>query len=121
MKLNKERMDLFENKSENKLIKQIKHYLIKKNQYQNPKLSIDSMAHDLNIDTQQVIQLFDYQMSTSFNDYVLQLRINRAIKLLKDNEFLNSGSIYSTVGFKSNTTFYNAFKKITGKSPSDYR
>ena len=87
MKLNKERMDLFENKSENKLIKQIKHYLIKENQYQNPKLSIDSMAHDLNIDTQQVIQLFDYQMSTSFNDYVLQLRINRAIKLIKTMSF----------------------------------
>ena len=32
MKLNKEKINLFKIKSENKLIKQIKHYLIKKNQ-----------------------------------------------------------------------------------------
>ena len=51
----------------------------------------------------------------------MDFRVNDAIKALKNEPNKTILAIALDVGFNSNSAFYTAFKKVTGKSPSDYR
>jgi len=60
---------------------------------------------------------------SNFPDYINKYRVKEAKKLLGDNNF----SAYTIVaiglecGFNSKSTFYYAFKKFTGLTPTAYR
>ncbi|WP_455581792.1 helix-turn-helix domain-containing protein [Dysosmobacter sp.] len=54
------------------------------------------------------------------SQYVLQARINRAKKLLVETD-RNILDIACRCGFNSTANFNKAFKKVTGKTPSEYR
>ena len=58
----------------------------------------------------------------SFTTYMNELRIKEAILLLSDSKaiFTLEGIALET-GFNDRKTFYTAFKKITGLSPSEFR
>lgn len=56
----------------------------------------------------------------SFVEYLNNVRIKEAQKLLKKTD-LTIGQIGEAVGYKSNTHFTRAFKKITDISPLSYR
>lgn len=53
-------------------------------------------------------------------DYVLQVRVNKAIELLKDST-VKVYEIGEQVGYKSMKHFYKVFKKITNVTPTQYR
>ena len=55
-----------------------------------------------------------------FTDYVSRLRIERSKELLI-NPNLRVSEIAYEVGFQSLTHFNRVFRRIVGKSPSDYR
>ena len=56
------------------------------------------------------------------NSIVNEYRVNEARRLLSDTENLTLTIEYigNKAGFKSKPSFYNAFKKITGVTPSFY-
>jgi AraC family transcriptional activator of mtrCDE len=53
-------------------------------------------------------------------NYLINLRITEAIKLLKRNE-VNVTDIALAIGFYSSQHFSTTFKKLTGYTPSDFR
>ena len=59
----------------------------------------------------------------NFNEYLNRFRVIEACRLIQqglDPKF-SIDHLYSKVGFSSRTTFYIAFKKFTGVSPSRFR
>ena len=52
-------------------------------------------------------------------DYITIKRIERAVEYLKTTEYTKL-EIATKCGFNNTANFYHAFKKITGKTPSDY-
>jgi YesN/AraC family two-component response regulator len=59
-------------------------------------------------------------MGVSFREYLNDMRIQAAKKLLVDRD-LKIGQIAEMVGFGDATYFATAFKGITGKNPKDFR
>lgn len=62
------------------------------------------------------------QHSLHFQDYINKKRIEYLIQQIDDKDWKNlslEGQAWA-VGFKSRTTFFRAFIKLTGQSPSEY-
>jgi len=59
----------------------------------------------------------------NFSDYINSLRVDEAKKLLKNADFeaYTIVAIGLECGFNSKSTFYTAFKKFTGQTPTAYR
>ncbi len=64
--------------------------------------------------------LFKLVTQKTFVQYITNLRINAALKLLEDPTIAIT-TISTTLGFNDSSTFYHIFKKEVGMSPSSYR
>ena len=65
-------------------------------------------------------RLFCTHTGTSVHQYILNIRINEAKKLLL-NTNLSLASIAEQIGFNSNTYFSTYFKRVVGISPLEFR
>ena len=82
--------------------------------------STDFIAH-LNTNRTYFSQFLKNVYNTNFRTCVNTYRIEEAQKLIRENPNMNMMDIYVQCGFASSSSFNEWFKKITGKSPSEYR
>ena len=88
----------------------------------NPFLNLNDVAQDLKISNNYLSQIISSK-NTNFNDFLNFVRIEKVKVMLNEIEYSNYTitSIGLEAGFNSNASFYRAFKKHTGISPSNYR
>ncbi len=89
--------------------------------YTQPDLTLEKLAERINLNKHQLSELLNNEIGKSFNTYIVDYRVNRAIDYLKNDRSKTILYIALSVGFNSNSAFYSAFKKVTGKSPRDFR
>lgn len=65
-------------------------------------------------------RLFKQETGKNLMMYIAEKRIEKAIEYMKD-ENVNLTEIAFLIGYDDYTYFNKVFKKITGKSPRDYR
>lgn len=102
--------------------KKIEQLVFENQLFINSDLTINLIAHKLNIPKSHLIYLFKYHSKISFIEFKKVIRIHYAIKLIED-DFLGSNTLNSLskkVGFTSYDPFYRSFKEITGNGPSEY-
>jgi len=91
--------------------------------YRHPDVSLEYVANKLNINRSQLSYIVNNFTGKNFNIYVNEYRIKEAVRLLSspkaDNFSLEGIALES--GFKNRKTFYEAFKKTTGLSPSVFK
>lgn len=83
-------------------------------------ISREGLAASVNMNPDYFGKKFKNYTGVSFNDYINQLRIAHALKLLAD-ESRSVTDIAFAVGFESLSTFYRIFSEITGKTPAAYK
>ena len=66
------------------------------------------------------LRYFKKETNTNLSKYIAAQRVKRAISRMDTDEFTIS-EIAEYAGFSSVSTFERNFKKITGKSPSEYK
>lgn len=96
-------------------------YMQTEKPYLDAELSLQKLAAGLSLPDKQVSQLINQQLGKHFFDYINEFRINEAKALLKDQSDLTVLEILYQVGFNSKSSFYTAFKKETGQTPTNYR
>jgi AraC-like DNA-binding protein len=86
-------------------------------------LSLSALANELNISTNHLSQTINTEFQCNFYQYINEMRINFAKQLIKSDKApkLKTLTISLDSGFKSTSTFYTAFKKITGATPSEFK
>lgn len=91
-------------------------YFIKK------EASLKDLANQLKIHPNQISKTINSDFGSNFSHYINSKRVNLAKKRLIDPHFshLTIEAIGDTVGFKSKSSFYNAFKKVSNISPSQF-
>ncbi len=89
--------------------------------YLNPNLTLDETAKELNISKHLLSQYLNEKSGQSFTQFINAHRIEKAKDLLRSqNNYTIEGIGYES-GFNSKATFFTSFKKLTGKSPSEYQ
>ncbi len=90
--------------------------------YLNPSLSLTEVAKLLNTNRVYLSQIINETYNCNFNQLINNYRIKDFIKYLtnKQNK-LTIEALATQVGFKHKTSFNIAFKKFTGKTPSEYQ
>ena len=84
-------------------------------------LRLSDLARSLNLSRHHMSQVINEHFNISFFDYINQYRIDEAKELLLDNsDDLNITQVAYSVGFNNRVSFYKAFKKFTGTTPSDF-
>lgn len=102
---------------------EIDNFIKKNKMYLNPTISLDVMADHFNLSKGYISQLVNEFANTNFSNYINHLRIKESKKMLLNEEYNNYTivAIALEAGFNSKSTFYNAFKKDVGISPSEYK
>lgn len=104
------------------LSERINTYMRKKQAYLNPDLDISDISFALKVPRHHIAYCFTNVLESKFSSFKNRLRIEHAKKLLEDGEAqLNSiDGIGAKSGFKSRSSFYEAFKVETGITPNQY-
>lgn len=89
--------------------------------YLNSELRLNDLAEKLNISRHHTSQIINEHFDASFFDFVNSYRIEEAKKLLIDQNDLNITDIIFSSGFNNRVSFYKAFKKHTGTTPSLFK
>lgn len=87
--------------------------------YQN-ECSIGEVADKFHLSSRTLSRKLKQMTQQSFNNYLHQVRINNAIQMLQYGD-LSITEIAFKVGYLDSNYFSTKFKKLTKKSPSDYR
>ncbi|MEC3964879.1 AraC family transcriptional regulator [Flagellimonas halotolerans] len=100
----------------------IESFISEAHYYAHQNISLKKVAEELDTNSNIVSKLINSETGSNFNDYINQKRIALAQQRLLDDAFkqLTVEAIGQSVGFKSKSTFYNAFKKHAGQSPSAF-
>ncbi len=89
--------------------------------YNDPNLKLKDVAKSLNIVPHRLSQLLNDNLDKSFTSFINEYRINEAKRLIKENDKLTLEAIGYECGFNSKSTFYSAFKKHSGTTPSQFK
>lgn len=84
------------------------------------KISLTQVARMLEMSATHLSEKFKEVTGMNFVEYVAQKRFEKATELLRDFD-LRISEIAFAVGFQSLSQFNRVFKRLAGKSPTDYR
>lgn len=103
------------NKKEN--IKKVIDYI---NENFNTSISCSELSELISIDKFRFIRSFKFQTGKTPYEYLLDLKIEKAKKMLKSNKY-SITEISMMCGFYSHSHFTTIFKKKTGLSPTQFK
>jgi AraC-like DNA-binding protein len=89
-------------------------------EYSGEELSLRRVAKAVNIHPNYLSERFKQVTGMNFVDYVALTRFEKACKLLHDGG-LRISDIAFAAGFQSLSQFNRVFKKLCGKSPTQFR
>lgn len=89
--------------------------------YKDADLKLNDLAKLLKVSSHLLSQLLNDNLQQSFSAYINQYRIQKACELIAGGSPLRLEEIGYEVGFNSKSTFYTAFKRHTGTTPTLYR
>ena len=89
-------------------------------EHYNENINLDDICGFAGISKNYFCHLFKSETGLSIWDYLTEYRISRARELLTGSDMKNYEIAYS-IGYENPSYFSKIFRKMTGKSPSDYR
>lgn len=98
-------------------IQSAQQYII--NNY-NRNLSIDEVAAHVNLNPSYFRHLFKDVLNVSFKEYITDLRLSHARKLLLDTN-MNINRVIEEIGYTNISQFYRVFHQHYGMTPAEYR
>lgn len=96
--------------------------VIEEKLYLDSLLNLPLLSEKVGVGTHELSFVLNQGFGKNFYQYINELRVEEAKRLLEDSKFRNKdiASVAIYAGFNSKTTFYIAFKKITGMTPKAY-
>lgn len=109
------------NEEARQLQEQIDQLMVNQGLFKDANLKLSSLASELNIQPHRLSQLINDNLEKNFTLFLNEYRIEHAKGLIVSDSHLKLESIGYECGFNSKSTFYTAFKKITGMTPAKYK
>lgn len=116
----------FQSKNHTPAMDTPQHYIVSdtkafvEKHYSNPSLSRSLIAEHLSVNASYLSDVFKSETKIGLSEYITQVRINNAKKLLSDSP-ISIQEVAKSVGCNSLQYFYQLFKKETGITPAEYQ
>ena len=107
----------------NKNIPGFVKFIVEDKNYMDSSLTLEKTADNLNLSPSYLSRIINQEMGITFTDFVNKKRVEEAASYLTNPEFSNYTlvAIGLEAGFNSKSAFNSSFKKITGKTPGEFR
>jgi len=89
-------------------------------EHADEELSLTKVANIVNRNANYLSEKFKQVTGTNFVEYLARTRFEKACELLRGGD-LRISDIAFTAGFQSLSQFNRVFKRLCGKSPTEYR
>ncbi len=105
------------------LAEALKQLMQKEKLYRESELKLETLASKLNVPKHYVSQIINQYYKVNYFEYINLLRIDEAKLLLvaEDKKSMNIIEVAYWVGYNTKNTFNNAFRRIVGVTPTEYR
>ncbi len=103
-------------KRNSSIVSDVKKYI---DENYNKEVSLENVAATVFVTPYYLSRLFKKEMGNNFNNYLTEVRINKAKQLMR-NTNRSIKEISFDTGFNSQPYFCMVFKKLEGISPSEY-
>lgn len=103
------------------LLKKLDNFMIAERPYLSPDFSLPELAQKLGTSVHILSQVINVGLRKSFFEMTAEYRVEEAKKMLIEYNNIKVEEIAEQVGYNSKSSFNTAFKKMTGKTPSEYR
>lgn len=103
-----------------RLARKIRSAMLNDLLYRDPNLSLWDLSKHIGVTSNYLSQTLNETIGSTFFDYVNQWRIEDAAQRVQDSDETILAIAYD-VGFNSKSSFYKAFKKHVGMTPSALR
>ncbi|GMA97309.1 response regulator [Pelosinus sp. IPA-1] len=88
--------------------------------YAKQGLSLQEVAKHVHMNSVYLSTLFKQEKNINFSDFLLQIRMNKAMELLRNNN-MKTYEVAEVVGYSSPEYFSVCFKKYTGVPPIEFK
>lgn len=107
----------------NEIIEKLNSVMNNEKYFKNNLASLEKISKMINTPKHHVSQAINEKLNKTFFELLAEYRVNEARNLLLDekNKNITIDEIAEMVGYNSKSAFNNAFKKITGTTPANYR
>ncbi|MGC6584958.1 response regulator transcription factor [Paenibacillus sp. Dod16] len=109
---------LDQGKSEHRAVETIKVYI---QQHYTEEIELQHLADLVYLTPSYLSKLFKTETGETITDYCIAVRIEHAKRLLKEDHGLKTYMVGERVGYPDPAYFNKVFKKMTGKTPKEYR
>jgi len=106
-----------------RLAERVRCALEEERRYRDPDLSLGRLAAEIGVPRTLLSRLVNQRFGTGYLDLVNGYRVREAARLLADPAagHLTVDAVAERCGFRSRSTFYDAFRRHTGTTPSRLR
>ena len=94
--------------------------IIKEN-FENPAFDVTALASELCVGRSKLYMQFKQMTGLTPNEFILKIKLDEAMSLLKNNPELNISEISIRLGFSSPRYFSKSFKAFFGVAPQTVR
>lgn len=117
------RVDVFDREIIENTFTLVKNLFQNERLYLKKRITIEDVVNSVGSTKKKVQKAILINTQLNFNDFVNAHRINKSIELINNNYLIkmNLKSLAIASGFNSHQTFYRAFKKVMGCTPTEYR
>lgn len=102
-------------------LEKLQYILIHEKPFLQSDFSLPQLSDRLKLSVHSVSQVINEGLGKSFFEMTAECRVEAAKQLLKDLPNIKIEEIAEQVGYNSKSSFNTAFKKLTGKTPSEFR
>jgi AraC-like DNA-binding protein len=112
----------YANLQKDNIIAQFENEIINKKEYLNSTISAESITNILQTNKTYLSNALNLHYGKNFQSIINEFRINEFISLLNENQHrsFTIESLAEKCGFNNRASFYSAFKKHTGITPSTF-
>lgn len=89
--------------------------------FEEANLGLAALADRLGLSSHQLSELMNVDLGKSFSRYLREQRVAAAKAMLSDDPSASVLSVGLSVGFGTQSNFYEAFREIEGMTPGQYR
>lgn len=112
---------LIDSEMRESILRIVQKQLTEKALYRNSELTLAALAEEVGVSPHYLSETLNQHSGKNFNQFINEYRVAEVCEQLKGNSDRKLIDLALDSGFPSKSSFNAIFKKLTGKTPSQYR